>query len=150
MSDQLTMLRRTARVGAAEDVLVVADMAEGLLELGYTTRGVAEALAAVLPTQGNVSAHDRLKELLDVVRAYTPEFVLFARKHPGAAWHLLREPARWWREGKVEREDVEAWFQGYVKAEGHWPKIDTLRHRYGFAPTTKRQADQGALEGVGQ
>lgn len=146
---QLTMLRRAARVGEAEDVLVVADMAEALLELGYTMRGTAEALANIIPTQGNVTAHDRLKEILDVTRAYTPEFLLFVRRLKGVAWHSLREPARAWRNREIEREEVEQFMRDFVERTGRFPRPDDMRRLLGKAPGHKGPGDQkgqGSLE----
>lgn len=148
MSHQLTMVRRAARVGAVKDVLAVADMADVLAEAGYRTEVIAEALGAVIPTQGNVSAHDRLKQILDVTRAYTPEFLAMARGSQ-ASWHALVEPARWWRQGDVEREAVEAFVTAFVERTGKWPRPDDMRRRFGFAPGHKGPGDQEGQESLG-
>lgn len=142
MNQQLTMARQTARVGEAEDVLLVADMADLLSEAGYETRTIAEALAALIPTQGNVGPYDRLKEILDVTRAYTPEFLVWARKLKGVPWHSLREPARLWRNGEVEREEVESFVRKFVERRGKWPRVDDMRRRFNLAPGHKGPGDQ--------
>lgn len=139
---QLTMARQATRVGEAEDVLMAADMAELLTDAGYTVRATAEALAAVIPTQGNVTPHDRLKEILDVTRAYTPEFLVWARKLKGVSWSSLYEPARAWRNHEIEREAVEHFMRDFVARTGRFPRPDDMRRLLGKAPGHKQPGDE--------
>lgn len=148
MNQQLTMIRSAARVGSVEDVLAVADMAELLLDAGYEARTVAESLSSVIPTQGNVGPYDRLKQILEVTRAYTPDFLLTARKS-GASWHALVEPARWWRQGDVQREEVEQFTLEFVERTGRWPRPDDMRRRFGYEPGHKGPGDQPGQESLG-
>jgi hypothetical protein len=146
MEGQMTMMRQARRVGDPRDVLALVDMAGVLMDAGYPQDAVADALQ--FPTQGNVTRDKRLREAMDIARAWPEELLLQARLTQ-AAWHALREPARWWRNGDLEREDVVAYVTTYLEQHGAWPRIDDLRRHYGFAVTHDRSEPmegQDALE----
>lgn len=137
---QLTMrtLREAQRVGEARDLLALLDMAEELLKIGYSE----EVVAAVLdwPTQGNVTPRDRLHEALAISQLWPEDALVVARKYR-ADWHAMFEPARWWRQGKVEREEVVDFALEYVAERKFWPRADDMRRRFGFASGHKTDSE---------
>lgn len=138
MNHQLRMLREASRVGDTRQMLERLDMAEDLLDNGFAFSEVAEAIN--LPVQGNVTPEGRLREALDISRAW-PEPALEVARELGADWHALREPARWWRNGIVERDEVASFALEFAARKKRWPRTDEFRRRFGFADGHKRVAD---------
>jgi len=115
-------------------MLELLDMAEVLVDAGFPVETVAEVLP--IPHQGRITKLQRLQQMLDVANAWTPELLLLARK-TDANWWALYEPAVWWRNGDVEREEVEGFAREYVERYGRWPRTDHWRRRFGHAPNHK-------------
>lgn len=137
--------RRKSHVGDLAFLLEHVELAQELLNNGWSLEAVAEHLN--WPTQGRVTALDRLHEGLNIWDAWTPEMLYLAQRW-GASWSSLLEPARWWKQHKVQREDLETFARGVVDRRGHWPEVRDFRARFGFAPTDsarRRHPGQGSL-----
>lgn len=142
---QLRILREASRVTDPKHQLELVMMADDLLDAGYEFGVVADAIQ--LHTQGNVSRRERLRQALDIMRAW-PEDTLELAKRYGADWHALREPARWWRMRKVERNEVVAFVHQFVARKGRWPTTDELRRRFGYAAGHKGPGEAPGQEGL--
>lgn len=145
-ADQLRLLRERARVGEATELLDVAEAAGVLLRAGWREERVATLLR--VPTQGNVTPGERLKEMLLVDSFLTDRLRIVARL-TNAPWHGLVEPARWYAAGELHRQGFEAFIGEFYQRTESWPKVDTVRRHYGKAGTRRLPGDdpnQGALE----
>jgi DNA-binding transcriptional MerR regulator len=137
--------KEARRVGDPKQMLELLDMAEVLLDAGFALENVAQALR--FPAQGNVTSEKRLREALDINRAWPEEALLVARKYR-ADWHALREPARWWRNGDVEREEIVGFAVAFVDRKGRWPRTDEMRTRFGKASGHKGPGDAPGQEAL--
>lgn len=137
---QMTMLRSARPVGEVAELLAAGDAAELLIEAGYPLDLTARMLAAAIPTQGNVTPEDRLREILNVVQAW-PRASLLKAREAGASWHALVEPARWWRRGEINGMDMVRFADEVLASTGRWPRPDAFRRRFGYEPGHKGPGD---------
>lgn len=144
MKHQLRFLREARRVGNADEMIGLAEMADALIEDGYAPATVAEAFA--WPTQGEVTKRERQQEALGILRAWPEDALSYARR-ADAPWHTLTEPARWWRLGHCEREQLIKFARGYVRRHpGGWPQVDDFRRFAGMKPTRRKPQDADEQE----
>lgn len=132
------------RVGSPGEGLLIMDMAQDLLDLGYSHEQVAEGLH--LPGEDAIPSVERLRQGLDIVNAWPEDVLDLARQH-GAPWHTLYEPAVAWRLEQVEREEMVAFARDTCNTAGRWPYVREWRKVLGKA-TNRGLPGEGAGQGA--
>jgi hypothetical protein len=123
------MLRQASRVGKAQHILGLVQMAEVLLDAGFGADEIVEGLT--WPTQGNVTKQKRMNEAMSIARMW-PEDALVVAQKADADWHALYEPAHAWQQGKCERGEVAEFAMNHVQRKGYWPSADDFRRRFKY------------------
>jgi hypothetical protein len=138
--------REAGRVGEAAHLLELVDIAACLLDDGFPSESVAEAID--FPVQGEVTKHERMEQALLIARAWTEGALLAARKYR-ADWHALLEPARWWEAGEIEREEMEEFAVDFCARHARWPRADDMRRRFGKTPGHRLPGEHEGQEVLG-
>jgi hypothetical protein len=130
---QMSLVRRTDKVNTRR-MLLIADARERL-GWQYSDDQVVELFD--VPSQGNVTPYDRLREAV-TVHAYWPEHLLMAAVEFDAPWHALTEAPRW---DDVDKATVVAFVEDYLRRRQRWPDVGDIRRVGGRAPNPPRAGE---------